>query len=83
LEPVPVSVPDVVFDWVDVPVTVLDGVASAEGVLEAVLEGVAVSVVVDVWDQAVPVIVCVAVKDAVFERLPVLEAVFVIVLEVV
>jgi hypothetical protein len=83
LEPVSVSVPDIVPEVVDVPVTVLDTVASAECVLDGVLEGVAVSVVVEVWDQAVPVIVCVAVTDAVFERLPVLEAVFVIVLELV
>ena len=81
LVPDPEPVPDP--DPVSVPVTVLDTVASAEGVLLAVLEGVAVKVVVLVRDQAVPETVCVGVREAVLDRVGVRLGVCVIVSEVV
>ena len=63
------------------PVWVCVGVWKAEGVWEAVIDGVAVKVVVEVLDQGVPVWVMERVLDAVDVRLPVIEAVIVAVLE--
>ena len=59
------------------PVCVRLGVWNAEGVWEAVMDGVAVRVVVEVLDQGVPVCVMDLVLDAVVVRLPVIEAVIV------
>jgi len=59
------------------PVCVCVDVWKAEGVWEAVLDGVAVKVVVEVLDQGVPVWVIDMVREAVVVRLPVIEAVIV------
>jgi len=80
-EPDPVRVPELVVDPVSVPVIVLDTVASAEGVLLGVFDGVAVKVVVLVRDQAVPETVCVAVREDVLDRVEVRLGVVVMVFE--
>ena len=67
--PVEELLPDSVCVWLDV--------WKAEGVWEAVMDGVAVRVVVEVLDQGVPVWVMEFVLDAVDVRLPVIEAVIV------
>lgn len=61
-----------VFEELAVPVCVKEGVTVGLGVWDAVPEGEAVSVVVDVLDQGVPVFVTVAVFDPVVVRLPVI-----------
>ena len=77
----PVGVGVLVEELLPDPVWVWVGVWKAEGVWEAVMDGVAVKVVVEVLDQGVPVWVMERVLDAVDVRLPVIEAVIVAVLE--
>jgi hypothetical protein len=67
---VPVAVP--VFEELAVPVCVKEGVTVGLSVWDAVPEGEAVSVVVDVLDQGVPVVVTVALLDPVVLLLPVI-----------